>query len=236
MNRRDFHRQASVSLAAALTTFAWQRAWALSLSDFSQGDLSKALATTLEQGATSAVSLLGKPGGFLDNPKVRIPLPKPLEKAAKWLTMAGKGKQVDEVVTTMNRAAEAAVPLGQKALVDAVKSMSVDDARAIIGGGDNAVTSFFSTKTRQPLTEAFLPVVTQTTEKVGAVKAYNKVAGKAASMGLVQGDDASVQQYVTGKTLDGLYAMIGEEERKLRQDPAKAGTDLLKKVLGAAKG
>jgi hypothetical protein len=236
MQRRDFHRQAGLSLAALVTTLAWQRAWALSLSDLSQGDLSKALAATLEKGATSAVSLLGQPGGFLDNPKVRIPLPKQLDKAAKYLSMAGKGKQVDELVTSMNRAAESAVPLGQKALVDAIKSMSVDDARAIIGGGDNAVTSFFSGKTRASLTEAFLPVVTQTTDKVGAVKAYNKVAGKAAQFGLVQAEQASVQQYVTGKTLDGLYTMIGEEESKLRQDPAKAGSDLLKKVFGAVKG
>ncbi len=236
MQRRDFHRQAGLTFAALITATAWQRAWALSLSDLSQQELGKALSATLEKGATSAVSLLGKPGGFLDNPKVRIALPGQLEKAAKWLTLAGKGKQVDEVVTTMNRAAEAAVPLGQKALVDAVKGMSVDDARAIIGGGDNAVTQFFSEKTRAPLTEAFLPVVTQTTTKVGAVKAYNKVASKAAMLGLVTSEQSSVQQYVTGKTLDGLFAMIGEEERKIRQDPVKAGSDLLKKVFGAAKG
>ncbi|MEY4766613.1 MAG: hypothetical protein RI907_3286 [Pseudomonadota bacterium] len=236
MNRRDFHRQAAAGLVATVTTLAWQRAWALSLGDLSTGDLNKALAATLEQGATSAVGLLGKPGGFLDNPKVRIPLPKPLEKAAKWLTLAGKGKQVDEAVTAMNRAAEAAVPMGQQALVNAVKTMSVDDARAIIGGGDNAVTQFFSTKTRASLTEAFLPVVAQTTDKVGAAKAYNKVAAKASQMGLIQDEQSSVQHYVTGKTLDGLYTMIGEEERKLRQDPAKAGTDLLKKVWGAVKG
>ncbi len=236
MQRRDFHRQAGLSLAALVTTLAWQRAWALSLSDLSQGDLSKALAATLEKGATSAVSLLGQPGGFLDNPLVRIPLPKQLDKAAQYLKMAGKGKQVDELVTSMNRAAESAVPLGQKALVDAVKAMSVDDARAIIGGGDNAVTSFFSTKTRASLTESFLPVVSQTTDKVGAVKAYNKVADKAAQLGLIKPEQASVQQYVTGKTLDGLFAMIGAEERKIRQDPVGTGSDLLKKVFGAVKG
>jgi hypothetical protein len=139
-------------------------------------------------------------------------------------------------VTTLNRAAEAAVPLGQKALVGAVKGMTVEDARAIIGGGDNAVTSFFSTKTREPLTTAFLPVVTQTTDKVGAVKAYNKVADKAAQLGLIKPEEASVQQYVTDKTLDGLFAMIGAEERKIRQDPVGTGSDLLKKVFGAVKG
>jgi hypothetical protein len=236
MQRRDFHRHAGLTLAALVTTLAWEHAWALSLKDLSQQELGKALSSTLEKGATSAVALLGKPGGFLDNPQVRIALPPQLEKAAKWLRMAGKGKQVDEVVTTMNRAAEAAVPLGQTALVGAVKSMTVEDARAIIGGGDNAVTSFFSTKTREPLTTAFLPVVTQTTDKVGAVKAYNKVADKAAQLGLIKPEQASVQQYVTGKTLDGLFAMIGEEERKIRQDPVGTGSDLLKKVFGAVKG
>ena len=233
MTRRHFHRQA-LGLGL-ITTLAWHRAWALSLQDLSAGELNQALAGTLEQGVQAAVKLLGQPGGFLDNPKVRIPLPKPLEKAGKMLTMAGKGKQVDELVTSMNRAAEAAVPMGQKALVSAIKGMTVSDARAILGGGDNAVTQFFSEKPRAPLTEAFLPVVTQTTEKVGTVQAYNKVAGKAAQLGLVQADQASVQQYVTGKTLDGLYSVIGEQEKQLRQDPAKAGTDLLKKVFGAVK-
>lgn len=234
MQRRDFHRQAGVGLITLLTAAAWQRAHALTLGDLSTGELNKALAATLEKGATSAVALLGKPGGFLDNPQARIPLPPTLEKAAKWLTLAGKGKQVDEVVTAMNRAAEAAVPLGQQALVQAVKTMTVDDARGILSGGDNAVTSFFSSKTRAPLTEAFLPVVAQTTDKVGAAKAYNRVASKASAMGLTSVE--TVQQYVTGKTLDGLFTVIGDEERKLRQDPAKAGSELLKKVFGAIKG
>ncbi len=234
MQRRDFHRQVGTSFIALITAAAWQRAQALSLDDLSTTDLNKALAATLEKGATSAVALLGKPGGFLDNPAVRIPLPPTLDKAAKWLSMMGKGKQVDEVVTSMNRAAEAAVPLGQQALVQAVKTMTVDDARGILGGGDNAVTTFFSNKTRTPLTEAFLPVVAKTTDQVGAAKAYNRVATKASSMGLSGVE--TVQQYVTNKTLDGLFTVIGDEERKLRQDPAKAGSELLKKVFGAIKG
>jgi hypothetical protein len=140
---------------------------------------------------------------------------------------------VDQLVTSMNRAAEDAVPLAKTLLVNAVKAMTVDDAKAILKGGDTSVTQFFSTKTREPMAAKFLPAVTQATEKVGAATLYNEVAGKAASFGVVNKDNANVQQYVTAKSLDGLYAMIGEEEKKLRQNPAAAGSALLSKVFGA---
>jgi len=166
---------------------------------------------------------------------VRIPLPGFLEDAAKLLKMTGQGKRVDELVTSMNRAAEAAVPMGKELLVGAVKSMSVTDAKKILTGGDNSVTQFFATKTRDPLGEQFLPVVTQATEKVGLAATYNRVAGRAAGIGLVKKEDANIQQYVTGKSLDGLYTIIGEEERKIRQNPVAAGSAILSKVFGALK-
>jgi hypothetical protein len=135
----------------------------------------------------------------------------------------------------MNRAAEAAVPQAKGLLVSAVKAMSVEDARRLISGGDNSVTNFFAEKTREPLAVKFLPVVTEATRKVALADKYNAVAGKAASLGLVKKDDANVQQYVTGKTLDGLYLMIGEEERKIRQDPVGTGSAILQKVFGSLK-
>lgn len=149
--------------------------------------------------------------------------------------MTGQGKRVDELVTSMNRAAEAAVPMGRDVLVGAVKSMNVTDAKNILGGGDNAVTQFFAEKTRSPLGEKFLPIVTKATEKVGLANQYNKVAGKAAGIGLVKSEDANIQRYVTGKSLDGLYTIIGEEERKIRQDPVGTGSAILKKVFGTLK-
>src|SRR5690606_13526321 len=131
-----------------------------------------------ETGALAAVALLGKTDGFLGNPKVRIPLPGYLEDAAKLLNFAGQGKRVDELITGMNRAAEQAVPMGKDLLVNAVKSMSVTDAKNILAGGDDSVTRFFADKTRVPLGEKFLPVVTRTTEKVGLARSYNRVAEK----------------------------------------------------------
>ncbi len=231
MQRRQFNQ--SLVTVSLLLLAARQQAWALSLADLTEKDASAGLKTALERGVLAAIGLLGQPGGFLDNPKVRIPLPGYLDDASKLLRQFGQGKRVDELVTSMNRAAEAAVPMGKDLLVGAVKSMSVTDAKNILSGGDNSVTQFFAQKTRVPLGEKFLPVVTQATEKVGLVEKYNQVAGKAASLGLVKKEDANLQQYVTGKSLDGLYTIIGEEERKIRQDPVGTGSAILQKVFGA---
>jgi hypothetical protein len=156
-----------------------------------------------------------------------------LADAGKFLRAMGRGQQVDELEVAMNRAAEAAVPLAQELLTNAVKSMTVNDAKNILAGGDTSVTDFFAEKTRTPLAERFLPVVTRATEKVGLAEKYNRLAGKAAGMGLVKKDDAAIEPYVTRKSLDGLYAMIGEEERKIRQDPAGSGSAILRKVFGS---
>ncbi len=231
MQRRHFH-QAGLG---ALLLAAWQQAQALSLADLSGADASSGVKTALGKGAEAAVALLGRPGGFLDNPQVRIPLPGHLDDAAKLLRKFGQGKRIDELVSTINRAAEAAVPMGKDLLVNAVQSMTVTDAKNILTGGDTSVTTFFADKTRLPLGERFLPVVTQATEKVGLTQQYNRFAGKAASFGLVKKEDANLSQYVTGKTLDGLYFMIGEEEKKIRQDPVGTGSAILKKVFGTLK-
>ena len=201
--------------------------------ELSETDAASGIRAALEKGAVSAVGLLGRADGFLGNPKVRIPLPGFLEDAAKLLKATGQGKRVDELITAMNRAAEAAVPEAKPLLINAVKSMSVEDARKVITGGDNSVTQFFAGKTREPLAEKFLPIVTRATEKVSLASKYNAVAGKAMGLGLVKKEEANVQQYVTGKALDGLFLMIGEEERKIRQNPAAAGSAILKKVFGA---
>jgi len=234
MQRRQF-TQSTTAMIGLLVLAAHQQARALSLGDLTEGDASQGIKVALEKGALAAVALLGKTDGFLGNPKVRIPLPGFLEDASRLLKMTGQGKRVDELVTSMNRAAEAAVPMGRDVLVGAVKSMSVSDAKNILGGGENSVTQFFAEKTRTPLGEKFLPIVTQATEKVGLANQYNKVAGKAAGIGLVKSEDANIQRYVTGKSLDGLYTIIGEEERKIRQEPVGTGSAILKKVFGALK-
>ena len=200
--------------------------------DVSDADAASGIRAALERGAVAAVGLLGRQDGFLGNPKVKIELPGYLKDAAKLARLTGQQKRVDELVTAMNRAAEAAVPEAKAMLVAAVKSMSVGDARRIVSGGENSVTKFFAEKTRRPLGEKFLPIVTRETAKVDLAARFNAVAGKAAGMGLVKGDDANIERYVTGKALDGLYFMIGEEEKKIRRDPIGTGSALLVKVFG----
>lgn len=234
MQRRNFHH-AGLGAVGALLLGAYRQAQALALADLSNADASSGVKAALTRGAEAAVALLGQTDGFLGNPKVRIPLPGQLESAANVLRQFGQGKRIDELVTTMNRAAEQAVPMGKDLLVGAVQSMTVTDAKNILAGGETSVTDFFATRTRTPLGQRFLPVVTQATEKVGLTQQYNSFAGKAADFGLIRKEDANLAQYVTGKTLDGLYVMIGEEERKIRRDPVGTGSDILRRVFGSMK-
>ena len=198
----------------------------------SDADAASGLRAALERGAVAAVGLLGRPDGFLGNPKVRIPLPGFLNDAAKVLKFTGQQGRVDELVKAMNHAAEAAVPEAKALLVAAVEGISVGDARRIVGGGDDSVTRFFADKTRKPLGERFLPIVTRETKKVDLADRFNAVAGKAQGLGLVKADDANIERYVTNKALDGLYFMIGEEEKKIRSDPVGTGSAALARVFG----
>ena len=229
MRRREF-------TAACSTAFAlWGLHEGAAAATISETDAATGIRVALERGAVAAVGLLGRTDGFLGNPKVRIPLPGFLNDAAKLLKATGQQRRVDELVTAMNRAAEAAMPEARTLLVSAVKSMSVEDGRKILTGGDDSVTQFFAGKTREPLGVKFLPIVTKATEKVKLADRYNAVAGRAVGFGLVKKEDANVQEYVTGKALDGLYLMIGEEERKIRQNPVATGSAILKKVFGSLK-
>jgi hypothetical protein len=227
MQRREFTLRFISGAAASALCGAGRAA------DLSQTDAAAGVRAALERGAVAAVAALGRSDGFLGNPKVRIELPGFLNDAAKLLRATGQQRRVDELITAMNRAAEAAVPQAKQLLINAVRAMSVEDARKVITGGDNSVTEFFAAKTREPLGVKFLPIVTRATEKVALADKYNAVAGKAADLGLVKKGDSNIQQYVTRKALDGLYLMIGEEERKIRQDPVGTGSAILKKVFGS---
>lgn len=234
MNRRQFASSGLLLLSMPGLGFHGH-VYALSLGDISNAEASKGLRAALENGVSTAIRTLGQADGFFGNDKVRIPLPGYLQDAAKLMRTLGQGARIDELVVAMNRAAEAAVPLARDMLVNAVKGMNVQDAKTILSGGETAVSEFFAEKTRQPLSRKFLPVVTQTTARVDLATKYNQLAGKAVSMGLIKGEQATIEQYVTAKTLDGLYFMIGEEEKKIRQDPVSAGSAVLKKVFGALK-
>ncbi|MBK7315305.1 DUF4197 domain-containing protein [Candidatus Aalborgicola defluviihabitans] len=233
MQRRQF--TLATSIVSLLSASALQQAYALTLDDISNTDATKGLKTALEKGALSAIGLLGVQDGFLGNDSVRISLPGSLQDAVQLLRTVGQGGRVDELITAMNRGAEAAVPMAKDLLVNAVQTMSVTDAKGILGGGDTAVTQFFANKTRPALAVKFLPIVSQATEKVGLAQKYNDVAGKASEMGLMKKEEANIQQYVTGKTLDGLFFMISEEEKKIRQNPVGYGSSILSKVFGALK-
>ena len=198
-----------------------------------ESDAASGVRAALERGALAAVQLLGRTDGFLGEPRVRIPLPENLERVARLMKATGQGKRVDELVTAMNRAAEAAVPEARALFVSTVKQMSVEDALSVVRGGPTSVTEYFSGKTRLPLGERFLPIVTQATEKVKLADRYNQVSARAAGMGLVRGDALTVQQHVTERALDGLFFMIGEEEKKIRADPLKSGSAILRKVFGS---
>ena len=199
----------------------------------SNADINAGLKEALARGADAAVAQLGQKDGFFGNAALKIPLPPNLQKAEKAMRMFGMGKQADDLVLSMNRAAEAAVPEARTLLVDAVRAMTLEDARGILTGGQTSATEFFRKKTEATLTERFGPIVKATTDKVGLAQQYNQYAGMAAQFNLIDKQQASVEQYVTQQALDRLYTVIGEKEAALRANPMQAGSDLLKKVFGA---
>src|SRR5450830_28073 len=216
----------------ALLGFSLQ-ANALNINDLSNADASSGLKAALIQSAGKAVGQLGAVDGFFNNPQVKIPLPDSMKKAEKAMRMFGMGKQADELVLKMNRAAEAAVPEAKTLLIDSVKKMSLADAKAILAGGDDAATQYFKKTTSEPMAGKFLPIVKKETENVQLAQQYNKFAEMGSKFGLVKKDQANLEQYVTQKALDGVYIMMAKEEAAIRQDPVGQASNLLKKVFGA---
>lgn len=222
------------ALAAVFAMFLFiGQANAVELADLSNREATAGLKDALIQASGAAVGKLGVTDGFFKNPKVKIPLPDSLKKAEKAMRLFGMGKQADELVLRMNRAAEAAVPESKVLLVDAVKKMSVQDAKDILTGGDDAATQYFKKSTAAALTAKFLPMVKEATQDVQLAQQYNKFAETGMQYGLVKKDQANLEQYVTQKTLDGLYLMMAEEEKAIRKDPLGASTSLIRKVFGA---
>jgi hypothetical protein len=207
-------------------------ATAASIADLTNSDATAGLKQALNEGSIAAVAKLGVENGFFGNPRVKIPLPPTMQRVEGAMRAIGMRKQADELVLTMNRAAEAAVPEAKQLLVDAVKKMSVQDAKGILAGGDTAATDYFKRTTEGDLTKRFLPIVKRATEKVGLAQQYNSLAGQGAALGLVKDDQATIESYVTRKALDGLYLMIGEQEKAFRQNPLGASSDIVKKVFG----
>ena len=199
----------------------------------SESDAVGGLKEALKQGATNAVGNLGVENGFFGNPRVKIPLPDSLQRVDSTLHRIGMGKYGDELILTINRAAEAAVPEAKALLWNAIKSMSIQDAKNILTGNDTAATEYFRGKTSQPLTEKFLPIVHQATDKVQLAQKYDKFAGKAVRFGLIDSNQANIEQFITQKALDGLFLLIADEERAIRAHPAEQASKLIVKVFGS---
>jgi len=218
--------------AVVLYLFA-ASASAAGLADITNKDAVSGLRQALTDGAAAAVGKLGVENGFFGNARVKIPLPESLQKVEGLMRAMGMKRQADELELAMNRAAETAVAEATPLLVDAVKQMSVRDAKGILTGGETSATDYFRRTTADALGRKFLPVVKKATAKVGLAEKYNSIAGKGAQLGLVNADQATIEQYVTKKSLDGLYTIIADEEKALRQDPVGAASSIVQKVFGA---
>jgi hypothetical protein len=190
------------------------------------------LKEALRIGTEKTVNLTGNVNGFLKNEAIKILLPEKLQSMDQALRLAGFGPQVDAFVVSMNRAAEQAAPLAEPIFKDAVTSMSFDDARKILNGGDTAATDYFKVKTRDQLAAAFKPEVENAMNQVGVTAQYKQLVGQYSTLPFVQGPSFEVDNYVVGKTLDGLFYTLAQEEQNIRTNPAARVTGLLKEVFG----
>jgi Protein of unknown function (DUF4197) len=198
-------------------------------------EAASALKVALEKGSREAVTSLGRHDGFFGNPSVKIPLPDSLRRAERAMRRFGMGRYADELTLALNRAAEAAVPEARELLVQSARRITVQDAKAILTGGDTAATAYFRRTTEAGLRKRFLPIVRRATAKVGLAQRYNSYAERGVAFGLVKKEHASLDDYVTQKALDGLFVMVAEEEKKIRDNPVGAGAAIIEKVFGALK-
>ena len=204
---------------------------AFSLSDLQQNPTGEGLKSMLEQSTQIAVAQLSQPGGFSNNPNVHIGLPGNLGKAARAMKMLGKGKQVTALENSMNQAAEQAMPEAQALLLDAIKKMTISDAKGILAGPNDSATAYLDRSSREQLHSRFLPIITQATQSSGLAQQYNEFAGQAVNFGVIDAKDASIENYVAEQALDGLFTIMAEQEASIRQDPAQAAGDVAKKVF-----
>jgi uncharacterized protein DUF4197 len=190
------------------------------------------LKEALKVGTENTVNVTGRPEGYFMNPAIKILMPPKLQTLEKGLRAVGYGPQVDDFILSMNRAAERAAPSAKRIFWDAIGEMSFEDARKILSGGDTAATEYFKAKTTEKLTVTFRPVVEKATNEVGVTRQYKDLVGRAEAIPFLKVDSLDVDTYVVGKSLDGLFYVLGEEERKIRTNPAARVTDLLKEVFG----
>ncbi len=210
------------------------KASSASLSSLTDGEMVGGLKEALSVGIERAIALLGKDGGFLNDSTVKIPMPGALQSVEKGLRAIKQDKYADQFIGTMNSAAEKAIPRASKIFGEAIKNMSLDDAKSILSGPDDAATAFFRRNTEGQLSDSIYPLVQNATNETGVTSSYKKLTKKAGFLGrFVDKDDLDLDKYVTGKALDGLFVKLALEEKKIRQDPLARGSDLLKKVFSS---
>ncbi|NIO03797.1 MAG: DUF4197 family protein [Proteobacteria bacterium] len=201
--------------------------------ELSESKIIEGLKEALTIGTGNAVSNVSQLDGYLKNPKIHIPLPENVQKVEKILRTVGYGSKVDAFELSMNRAAERAAPEAKALFVGAIKEMTISDARKILQGRDNEATLYFEDKTRGRLYELFEPIVHTAMSKVGVTRSYQELDAKVRTIPFADELSFDLDEYVTNKGLDGLFFMVAEEERKIRQDPVARVTDILKEVFGS---
>jgi hypothetical protein len=202
--------------------------------DLTNTEMVSGLKEALDKGTQFAVDKLGKPGGFLDNKKVRIPMPDSLTWVESSLRTVGQDELADEFIATMNEAAEQAVPEAAEVFGDAIQNMSVEDAQGILTGPDDAATEYFRTNTESILTDRMRPIVESATASTGVTSAYKNMMDSAGGLtSMLPGNSTDIDGYITTKTLDGLFLMIAKEERKIRKNPVARSSELMQKVFSA---
>jgi hypothetical protein len=200
--------------------------------ELSNSKIASGLKQALQVGAENAVTLTGRPDGYFGNEAIKILMPKNLQPLEKGLRAMGQGPKVDGFVLSMNRAVESAAPAAKKIFGDAILAMSFDDARKILSGGDTAATEYFKSKTTEQLTAAFRPVVEKTMDENGVTRQCEALVGQTQNIPFMKSPSLDVTQYVVSKALDGLFYTLGQEEKKIREDPVARTTTLLKEVFG----
>jgi len=228
------------ALSAVVSTPAWG-GWGDFLKDvqkalsgeesITEADIIRGLKEALHIGTDKAIKGVSKINGYYKNPKIKIPLPERVQKVEKLLRAAGYGAQVDSFELSMNRAAEKAAPKAKTLFWDSIKGMTFSDAKKILKGRENEATLYFKGKTFDRLREIFKPIVHDAMHQVGVTRAYQNLDAKVRSIPFAERLSFDLDQYVTGRALDGLFLMLAEEEAKIRRDPAARVTDLLKKVF-----
>lgn len=233
MQRRYLLHLAVAIFTITATAVAQNGPQSLGSIRLSDARISSGLKQALQVGADNAVKLTGRPGGYFNNAAIKILMPKNMRTLETGLRTIGYGPQVDEFILSMNRAAERAAPQARRIFRDAILNMTIGDARRILSGGDTAATEYFRAATSDQLSAAFKPIVSKSMDEVGATRQYKQLIGRYQQIPFANSPSLDIDNYVVAKSLDGLFFMLGEEEKKIRKNPAARVTTVLREVFGA---